>query len=250
MVLLQIPLEALLLTIAVPALLLRCRKRSANKGRCCAEESKSAIKKKKTKQRVLVTGCSGSIGRPVCSWLAKCGHTVIGFDNAAALALHDVCEQVIIGNICDKVAVSAAMQGVDVLIHFAAFPDIKDAAGNHVDFVDTLLQPNVAGLYVCVEAALQAGVGRVVLASSIQVITGLTTTSDVELRPKPNLPAVGGTKHCFSSADGVAPLHEYTMTKVWAETLGEMYARVHGLSVVLARIGWFVRNEKEAQMMW
>jgi hypothetical protein len=30
------------------------------------------------------------------------------------------------------------------------------------------------------------------------------------------------------------------MTKVWAETLGELYARVHGLSVVLARIGWFV----------
>ena len=32
----------------------------------------------------------------------------------------------------------------------------------------------------------------------------------------------------------------YAMTKVWAETLGELYARVHGLSVVLARIGWFV----------
>jgi hypothetical protein len=40
------------------------------------------------------------------------------------------------------------------------------------------------------------------------------------------------------------------MTKVWAETLGEMYARVHGLSIIIARIGWFVRNEAEAEAMW
>ena len=60
--------------------------------------------------------------------------------------------------------------------------------------------------------------------------------------------------------------------QVWAEQLGEFYARVHGLSVVLGRIGWFVsrtnrchgllepqripndrgqvRNEDEAESMW
>jgi nucleoside-diphosphate-sugar epimerase len=104
----------------------------------------------------------------------------------------------------------------------------------------------VKGLYVCAEAALQAGVSRLVLASSVQVITGLTATADVPGRPKPNLPALGGTGRFITADHGVAPLHEYALTKVWAEALGEMYARVHGLSVVLARIGWFVRNEDEA----
>ena len=42
---------------------------------------------------------------------------------------------------------------------------------------------------MCAEAALQAGVSRLVLASSVQVITGLTSTADVAARPKPNLPA-------------------------------------------------------------
>ena len=53
-----------------------------------------------------------------------------------------------------------------------------------------------------------------VLASSVQVITGLTSSADVEARPKPNLPAVGGTELFFGEKEGVAPLHEYTLTKV------------------------------------
>ncbi len=31
---------------------------------------------------------------------------------------------------------------------------------------------------------------------------------------------------------------------------GEFYARVHQLSIIIARIGWFVRNENEAEAMW
>ena len=57
-----------------------------------------------------------------------------------------------------------------------------------------------------------------VLASSVQVITGLTSSADVEARPKPNLPAVGGTELFFGEKEGVAPLHEYTLTKVVTPT--------------------------------
>ena len=40
--------------------------------------------------------------------------------------------------------------------------------------------------------------------------------------------ALGGSGRFITARDGVAPLHEYAMAKVWAETLGDMYARVHG----------------------
>jgi nucleoside-diphosphate-sugar epimerase len=214
---------------------------------------------KMTKKTVMVTGCSGSVGRPVCKWLVNQGHAVLGFDAVAAPELDGVC-RVVVGDICDASAVAAALAaaamagdgGVDVFIHLAAFPDIKDSEGRPVSFVDHLLEPNVKGLYVCAEAALQAGVGRLVLASSIQVVTGLTATADVDARPKPNLPALAGmpaSRLPLCTADGVAPLHEYALTKVWAEALGEMYARVHRMSVVNARIGWFVRNETEAANM-
>jgi hypothetical protein len=36
------------------------------------------------------------------------------------------------------------------------------------------------------------------------------------------------------------------LTKVWAEEMGHMVARVHGISVVNVRIGWLPRNPKEA----
>lgn len=171
-------------------------------------------------KRVLVTGSNGSIGRPVCAWLKRRGHFVRGFDLTRHPQAAEYCNEFIDGDICDQATVEKAVDGVDVLIHLAAFPDIKDADGNAVGFIDKLLMPNVAGLYVCVEAALQAGVARVVLASSVQVITGLTSSADVDTRPKPNLPAVGGTDLFFTESAGVAPLHEYALTKVWAEQLG------------------------------
>ena len=46
--------------------------------------------------------------------------------------------------------------------------------------------------------------------------------------------------------DGAAPTNHYALTKVWAESMGEMYARVHNLSVISVRIGWFPRNTQEA----
>ena len=174
-------------------------------------------------RRVLVTGCNGSIGRPVCAWLKRAGHFVRGLDIAQHPSAAEGCNEFIAADICDAEAVGKAMLGIDVLIHLAAFPDIKDANGNPVGFVDKLLMPNVAGLYVCVEAALQAGVARVVLASSVQVITGLTSSADIDARPKPNLPAVGGTDLFFTESDGVSPLHEYALTKVWAEQLGKAF---------------------------
>jgi hypothetical protein len=46
--------------------------------------------------------------------------------------------------------------------------------------------------------------------------------------------------------DGPAPVNHYALTKVWAEAMGDMYARVHNISVISARIGWLPRNPTEA----
>jgi hypothetical protein len=50
-------------------------------------------------------------------------------------------------------------------------------------------------------------------------------------------------------ADGFSPGDHYALTKVCGEAMAEMYARLHSLSVVSARIGWFVRDEREAAHM-
>jgi uronate dehydrogenase len=168
-------------------------------------------------RRILVTGASGAIGTPVCRHLQERGHRVRGF----ALEAHPDLEDSVVGDLSDFDAVRAAVAGMDSVIHLGAYPD--DA-----DFVEELLEPNVRGLYHVCAAAVEAGVTRLVLASSLQVISGIHKEGVIGID------------------DGAAPVNHYALTKVWAEQMGRMYARVHNLSVILARIGWFPRNTGEA----
>ena len=173
-----------------------------------------------TPRRVLVTGASGAIGTPVCRHLESRGHRVRGF----SLEADETPAESQTGDLADFDAVRRAVEGCDTVVHLGAYP-------NDADFVDVLLEPNVRGLYHVCAAAAEAGVRRLVLASSLQVISGL--------------PLEG----VITADDGAAPTNHYALTKVWAESMGEMYARVHDLSVVLVRIGWYPRNTDEARRL-
>ena len=172
-------------------------------------------------RRVLVTGSTGAIGQPVCRELLAHGHTVRGFARRVTPGVPDA----VVGDLADRDAVRRAVGGMDTVIHLAAYPD--DA-----DFIDVLLGPNVRGLYHVCDAAREAGVERLVLASTLQVVSGLRWT-DRTVRVE----------------DDVAPTNHYALTKVWAEAMGEMYARCYGLSVVAVRIGWLPRNPREADAL-
>lgn len=169
--------------------------------------------------RVLVTGSSGAVGRPVCRELVRRGHQVRGLDRVPAPGIDDQ----VIGDIADASTVREAMRDVRAVIHLAAQP--VDAE------FSLLVGPNVIGLQQVMSAAREAAVRRVVLASSIQVLGR---------RPPGSGPA---------RVDEAGPSNHYGLTKRWAEQMGEMYARCHGMSVIAVRIGWLVRNLAEAERM-
>merc|ERR1719282_142542 len=95
------------------------------------------------------------------------------------------------------------MAGIDTVIHLAAVPD------DFGPYDGDLMQINIIGLYNVCEAAREAGVQRLVLTSSCQVISGLRLNHE--------LPIV--------LSDGTAPINHYAAMKVFAETLGGLYAR-------------------------
>jgi uronate dehydrogenase len=171
-------------------------------------------------KKVLVTGSAGTVGRPLCEELRRRGHVVRGFDRAPTPGLEDAIE----GDVADAAAVDAAMRGMDALVHLAAqahdrpFPE--------------LLGPNVVGLYNVMDAARANGVPRVVLASSMMVVSGW-----MEDPPR------------VARVDERRPHNHYALTKVWAEQMGELYARRAGMSVIAVRLGWMVRNPDEARNM-
>ncbi|HEX9620485.1 MAG TPA: NAD(P)-dependent oxidoreductase [Polyangiaceae bacterium] len=169
--------------------------------------------------KVLVTGSAGAIGVPVCRELSRRGHDVRGFDRVHT---PDV-RRTIVGQLEDADAVRDAVDGVDAVVHLAAHP--FDAP------FPELVGPNVLGLFHVLDAARGAGVSRVVLASSIQVV------GRRKGRPGP------------ASTRTAAPGNHYALTKLWAEQMGRMYSRKFDLSVIAARVTWMVRNAEEARRM-
>jgi nucleoside-diphosphate-sugar epimerase len=170
--------------------------------------------------RVLVTGSAGAIDIPVCRELARRGHVVRGFDRVPSPDVEDS----LVGEIEDAGAVERAVRGVDSVVHLAAYP-------NDADF-HTLIGPNVLGLYHVMNAARHAALRRVVLASSVQTVMGK-----------------GRQFSTPYSVDESSPGNHYALTKVWAEQMGAMYARVWGMSVIAARVCWMVRSPAEAARM-
>jgi len=169
----------------------------------------------KLKRRVLVTGAAGNIGRAVVPMLRQRGHFVRGFDRQPCPDDGEC----IMGDLTDADAVRRAVEGCDAVVHLAANP-------RPIATFEDLLGPNVIGLHHVVDASRQAGVKRLVLASSGQVIFG------VDQRPVPTTAR--------------APENLYGMTKLWAEDLGEMVARCYDMQVVAARLGWVPAHAKSA----
>jgi len=175
-------------------------------------------------KRVLVTGSSGHVGRHICSALKSAGHHVIGFDRAPMPDGVDV-DQMHIGLVSDAATLRQLAKEADVLIHLAATPD--DA-----DFMTQLLPNNIVGLYNVCEAARLAKVSRLVLTSTCQLILPLDWKQRVitlDDRPEAN--------------------NHYALAKLYAEEMGHMYARTHGLAVLSMRLGWLPREPIHARQI-
>lgn len=170
--------------------------------------------------KVLVTGSAGRIGRAVVGELKARGHQVRGFDLVATPGA----DESIIANLTDAAAVQQAMNGIASLIHLAATPDDDD-------FLTKLVPNNIIGVHHVLEAARQARVRRLVLASSGQVVwwqrfSGpLPIGTDVQPTPR----------------------GWYAAAKVFLEAAGRSLAEAHGLSVVAVRLGWCPRTPADVE---
>jgi UDP-glucose 4-epimerase len=123
-------------------------------------------------QRCLVTGGAGTIGSTIVDQLIEAGaDEVIVLDNfvrgrrenlARALGSGNV--TVVEGDICDRELVASVMSGISVVFHQAAIRITQCAAEPRL-----ALEVLVDGTYNVVEAAADAGVRKVVAASSASV---------------------------------------------------------------------------------
>ena len=114
---------------------------------------------------VLVTGATGAVGPRVVHALHQAGYRIRTFsvDNPASGIFPQTVE-VLIGDVTDQVAVQSAMRGVDAVVHMAALLHIVNPPPELLEKYERI---NVSGTATVVEAAIKAGVKRVVLFSTI-----------------------------------------------------------------------------------
>jgi len=169
---------------------------------------------------VLVTGSSGRIGRAVVRELQTRDIRVRGFDRVPTPGL----QEMVTGTLTNEAEVARAMQGVHTAIHLAATPD--DA-----DFLREIVPNNIVGVHHIFEQAQQAGVKRMIAASSGQVVWYQRMRGPlpvgVDVQPTPR--------------------YWYAAAKVFLEAAGRAFAEKHGMEVLMVRLGWCPRTPEQVE---
>ena len=116
---------------------------------------------------VLVTGATGAVGLCVVHALHQAGYLIRTFSfDALTAGMFPQNVEVLLGDVTDKAAVESAMQGVDAVVHLAALLHIVNPPP---EMREKYQRINVGGTATVVDAAINAGVKRVVLFSTIAV---------------------------------------------------------------------------------
>ncbi|WP_225205415.1 NAD-dependent epimerase/dehydratase family protein [Novosphingobium huizhouense] len=170
--------------------------------------------------RVLVTGSSGWLGRPLAARLRQDGHRVTGLDIAAGP------ETQVVGSVADRRAIERAFAfGADAVIHTAALHQPDMARARLQSFVDI----NVSGTLALLEAAKAAQCSAFVMTSTTSLMI------DRAIREEQGEAAVW----LDESHAPLNPRNIYGTTKLAAEGLVRLFAQEHGLPGVVLRTSRF-----------
>jgi nucleoside-diphosphate-sugar epimerase len=165
------------------------------------------------RERFLVTGGAGFIGRRLCARLLDAGHFVRVVDDlsrGSEIALPDGCEW-IRGSVLDPVLCREACEGIDGVFHLAAA--IETPPG--VEAVDFFMQQNVQGTQNVLLAARDGHVKKLVYTASRTVYGGHAPPHTTALAP-----------------DCLTP---YALSKLVGEQLCALFTRLYGLPTLSLR---------------
>jgi UDP-glucuronate 4-epimerase len=171
--------------------------------------------------RIVVTGAAGFVGSHLCDHLLARGHEVVGIDGFTRFYARELKERNVAAlrrtpgftlherNLLHRAGLAEVLAGADAVCHLAGRPGVR--GGAPVVFE----AGNVRTTEAVLHGAAQAGVRRVLLASSSSVY--------------------GPASRPVREHDPLRPLSPYARSKRRAELVAGRLARRHGLELVTLR---------------
>ncbi len=170
-------------------------------------------------KKVLFLGATGRIGESLLEELEKYEkdyEIIIGVHKTPSTFPNQIKI-----NLSDIEQLKEAMKDFEIVVNLAANSN-KEASFQEI------LEPNIVGAYNVFEAARQTNCERVIFASSVHTVKGYPLGSEI--------------KH----SDATKPINFYGASKVFGESLCNIYASKYNLSCLAIRIGAYISNsEKE-----
>ena len=177
------------------------------------------------RKRVLITGAGGSIGTELAERLND--RYTLRLQYRRTIPPDPPVEDRVTADITRFEQLVPAMRAVDAVVHLAGEPDPRAPW-------EKVHEANIIGTYNVFEAARQAGVGKIVFASTNHVM-GMYDRDR-------QWPVYAGQP--------VRPDSLYGVSKAFGEALGRYYADEHGVSVVCLRIGWVLPEPRDEIGRW
>ena len=168
--------------------------------------------------RVLVTGAGGNLGRVLAPALAEAGHEPVLMDFREIETPYEAVQ----GDARDRADVLGAVRGADAVVHAAALHGVHLAQYSRDDFWDL----NVAGTHNVYSAALERGVEKVLLCSTMGIYG-----EDVRGAGEPPV---------ITEDLALDPSDFYGFSKKLCEEIAAFHARHHGIRTIAYRLGMFV----------
>ena len=167
--------------------------------------------------KFLVTGGAGFIGSNIVEELLKKGHSVRVLDNFSTGKRENLKEfksdiELFEGDIRSYHIVRQAVSGIEVILHQAALPSVPRSINDPI----TTNEVNVTGTLNILDAAKDAGVKRIVYASSSSVYG--------------NSPELPKKEDMLPN-----PMSPYAVSKLAGENYCRVFSKLYGIETVILR---------------